>query len=102
MKKTLSLLMVIFLTLNLYAQEKILTALKINNPIKIDGILDESIWQQAQVADSFIVNSPNFGAKAAQATKVRILYSDQAIYVGAYLYDNPKLMRKQLTARDRE
>jgi hypothetical protein len=102
MKKTLSFLVVLFLVMNLFAQEKTISALKINHSIKVDGILDETGWQQAAIADSFIVNSPNFGAMAAQATKVRILYSDQAIYVGAYLYDDPKLIRKQLTARDRE
>ncbi|MBY0480988.1 MAG: carbohydrate binding family 9 domain-containing protein [Chitinophagaceae bacterium] len=84
------------------AQERNLAALKINSPIKVDGILDEAVWQQAAVADSFIVNSPKYGEPAKHPTKVRILYSDQAVYVGAYLYDDPKKIRKQLTSRDGE
>ena len=102
MKKLISIIWVTFFATVVFAQEKNLAALKINTPIKIDGILDEADWQQAAIADSFIVNSPSFGAPAEQKTQVRILYSDQAVYVGAYIYDNPKLIRKQLTARDGE
>jgi len=30
------------------------------------------------------------------------VYDDNAIYIGAYLYDDPSLIRKQITARDAE
>jgi len=102
MKKLITFIWVAFFATAVFAQEKNLAALKINTPIKIDGILDEEDWQKAAIADSFIVNSPSFGAPAKQKSQVRILYSDQAVYVGAYLYDDPKLIRKQLTARDGE
>jgi hypothetical protein len=102
MKKLITFIWVAFFATAVFAQEKNLDALKINTPIKIDGILDEEDWQKAAIADSFIVNSPSFGAPAKQKSQVRILYNDQAVYVGAYLYDDPKLIRKQLTARDGE
>ena len=102
MNKILGLILAVLLVTNVIAQEKNLAALKINTPIKIDGILDEAVWQQAAIADSFIVNFPTFGIPAKQKTEVRVLYSDQAVYIGAYIYDDPKLMRKQLTARDGE
>lgn len=86
----------------IHAQERSLVAHKINNTIKIDGHLHEPGWKEASVADSFILNSPEFGIPASQRTKVRILYNDQAIYIGAYLYDDPTLIRKQLTSRDGE
>jgi hypothetical protein len=38
----------------------------------------------------------------SQKTEVKILYDNAAIYVGAYLYDDPALIRKQITARDGE
>ena len=102
MKKIFSIICFVLLVNSLIAQEKSLEAFKINSPIKIDGILDEPVWKQAAIADSFIENSPNYGAVPKHPTIVRILYSDQAIYVGAYLYDDPKKIRKQLTARDGE
>lgn len=84
------------------AQERSVAALKINSNIKIDGRLEESAWKDAARADSFILNSPQFGIPASQKTIVHVLYNDQAIYIGAYLYDDPTLIRKQLTSRDGE
>jgi hypothetical protein len=37
------------------AQERSLSALKINSAIKIDGQLDEAAWKEAVAADSFIL-----------------------------------------------
>ena len=84
------------------AQEKNVSALRIQSPIKIDGNLEESVWKQASQADSFIANAPHFGKEPSQRTTVRVLYDDQAVYIGAYLYDVPGLVRKQLTSRDGE
>ena len=92
----------IFLSILCSAQEKKLAALRIHTPIKIDGNLDEAVWKQAPVADSFIANIPHFGEPCSQKTRVHILYDDQAVYVGAYLYDEPNLVRRQLTSRDGE
>ncbi len=91
-----------FIVISTDAQERSISALKINSTLKIDGHLDEAIWKEAAIADSFILNSPQFGIPASQRSTVRILYNDQAIYIGAYLFDDPKLIRKQLTSRDGE
>lgn len=40
--------------------------------------------------------------KASQQTAVKIVYDNSAIYIGAHLYDDPSLIRKQITARDEE
>lgn len=92
-------------TLNLFAgnePERNLQANKIAQAPKIDGVLDEAFWQTAPVAENFVVNSPNYGEASAYKTKVYVVYDNSSIYVGAYLYDDPKLVRTQLTARDRE
>lgn len=82
--------------------EKKLAAQKITAPPKIDGLLNDEVWKNAPYAEDFIVNSPNFGDKPQQPTRVYVVYDDQAIYIGAYLYDDPRLVRKQLTPRDGE
>jgi hypothetical protein len=82
--------------------EKEAVAVKTNQLIKIDGKLDEPAWQQAPVSTDFIVNSPSFGASSSQKTEVKIIYNDQAVYIGVYLYDDPALIRRQLTSRDGE
>jgi hypothetical protein len=85
------------------AQTKILQATKIQQGIKLDGLLDDTAWAHAATATDFIMNYPQFGIPSTEKTIVKILYDDDAIYVGAYLYDSdPKGIRKQLTARDRE
>ena len=86
-----------------FSQEKTLPAIKIaQDPPIIDGSLDDSAWIEAPVAANFIQNFPSFGLAASQKTEVKIIYDNSAIYIGAYLYDDPALMRNQITARDEE
>ncbi len=68
----------------------------------MDGRLDDPVWSEAPAADGFVVSEPAFGQPASQDTRVRVVYTDEAIYVGAYLYDEPDLVRRQLTERDNE
>src|ERR1700694_495829 len=84
------------------SQPKALAAVKALHAPVIDGNLDDAAWQEAPAATEFIQNFPSFGQPATVHSVVKILYDDNAIYVGAYLYDNPALIRKQLTARDGE
>ncbi|WP_040573515.1 carbohydrate binding family 9 domain-containing protein, partial [Pontibacter sp. BAB1700] len=84
-----------------FANVKQLQALRITEPIKIDGSLDEEVWQQAETASNFIQSSPNPGAKEVHPTKVRILYDDESIYVGAIMHDvSQDSIFKQLGKRD--
>ncbi|MFL5771547.1 MAG: DUF5916 domain-containing protein [Flavisolibacter sp.] len=85
-----------------FSQPKILTAVKTPQAPKIDGHLDDAIWQEAPMATDFIQNFPEYGLAATVKTEVRILYDDNAVYIGAYLYDDPSLIRKQITSRDAE
>ncbi|MBO9658773.1 MAG: carbohydrate binding family 9 domain-containing protein, partial [Chitinophagaceae bacterium] len=85
-----------------YSQGKTLQATKINQGPVIDGSLTDAAWQGITAATGFIQNFPNVGAPASQRTEVKIIYDDDAIYVGAYLYDDSALIRRQITARDEE
>lgn len=88
---------------SVYSQQKTLQAIRLTHPPpKIDGNLDDSAWYDAPVAADFIQNFPGFGQPATQKTEVKIIYDNAAIYIGAYLYDNPELIRRQITARDEE
>lgn len=82
--------------------ERDLKAVKISASPKIDGLLNDAAWQNVTPAENFIVNSPNYGEKESRRTKVYVVYDDAAIYIAAYLYDDPKQIRKQLTPRDGE
>jgi Domain of unknown function (DUF5916)/Carbohydrate family 9 binding domain-like len=83
-----------------FAQVKSITAVKINQSVKIDGNLDDAIWQNIEPATDFITAAPNFGKVSTHKTLVKIAYDNSAVYVGAYMYDDPKDIRKQFTQRD--
>ncbi len=84
------------------AQLKTLQAIEVKISPKLDGLLDEAAWTNAPIAADFITNSPVYGETSIVKTEVRVVYDNTAIYIGAYLHDNPSLIRKQMTSRDGE
>jgi len=84
------------------AQMKTLNAIEVTVSPKLDGFLDEAAWNNVPVATDFITNSPVYGERSIVKTEVRVVYDNTAIYIGAYLYDSPGMIRKQLTLRDGE
>lgn len=63
-------------------------AVRLKGTIKIDGKPDEIAWQDAPVIDQFTQFNPDEGKPPTQRTEVRILYDDDALYIGAWLYDS--------------
>ena len=84
----------------IFAQVRSMPAIKISASIKIDGNLDDEGWKNIEPASDFITITPVFGKVSKRNTKVKIAYDNTAIYIGAYMYDHPSNIRKQLTARD--
>lgn len=58
------------------------TAVKINEIIRVNGVLDEAAWGRAVVLSDFIQFEPERGAPATVRTSVRILYDGVAVYFG--------------------
>ncbi|HEX9877408.1 MAG TPA: carbohydrate binding family 9 domain-containing protein [Gammaproteobacteria bacterium] len=54
----------------------------------IDGRLDDEVWQQARVIDDFHQIRPGNGAQPSERTEIYLLYDDDALYVGARLWDS--------------
>jgi hypothetical protein len=70
-------------------------------PIRVDGVLDESVWRTAEPATAFTQSAPDQGGPAHHRTEVRVAFDDQALYVGARLYDDaPDSIGAQLARRD--
>lgn len=73
-----------------------------SNAITLDGVLSEAGWVAASPVSSFTQREPDEGAAATERTEVRVLYDDDALYVGARLYDRrPDSVMAQLARRDR-
>ena len=86
-----------------YAQlvKKTLNSSRITEQIIIDGKLNEPAWGMAEKAGQFVQISPHPGFKSALPTEVSVIYDDNAVYIGAILYDTaPDSILKQLTPRD--
>ena len=65
------------------------TAIRVAEPIRVDGILDEPAWNGAQPASQFYQQQPAEFTLATHRTEVRFLYDDTTLYVGALLLDQP-------------
>jgi len=65
-----------------------LEAHRIDRRIRIDGVLDEAAWLEADSADGFITTLPRDGYPPTERTVVRVLYDDAYLYIGAFMYDS--------------
>ena len=82
-------------------------ALRTTDSIRVDGHLTEEVWSRADVASGFIQVGPNPGAPSSERTEARVLYTDDALYVGMRMYDGAshriaaQLARRRLVERRR-
>lgn len=59
-------------------------------PIVIDGVADDSAWQDTDVADDFFMVLPMDGQKALEKSEIRMAYDDKQIYLIATFYNSTK------------
>lgn len=79
-----------------------LQAQRIKQAISIDGRLEEEVWTHTPVSGDFIQLRPHPGEAASFPTQVKVVYDDEALYIGATLNDpNPDSIQTELTDRDR-
>jgi hypothetical protein len=74
-------------------------AARLEGSIRVDGRLDEPAWNTATPATEFTQLDPNEGQPASERTEVRVLIGDDALYVGARLFDSEPGKVKGLLAR---
>ena len=67
----------------------------------IDGKLDDAAWQAVEWGGDFTQMEPNDGGTPVAATKFKILYDDENIYVGYRMIDDePEKVVKRMSRRD--
>ena len=77
-----------------------ISAIRLDKPIVLDGKLNEGIWEENPGISNFIQRDPVEGAEPTQKTSVHIAFDNQAIYIGARMYDNPDSIISRLSRRD--
>jgi hypothetical protein len=55
--------------------------------LTLDGRLDEAAWVTAPLARNFVQNDPREGEPATFDTEVRMVYDDDALYIGVFAHD---------------
>ena len=76
---------------NAQTQEDVIRELKAyytDNPVKLDGVMNEPSWENANPATDFIQRELTEGAPATERTEVKILYDNDNIYIGIMCYDS--------------
>jgi hypothetical protein len=81
-------------------ENKSVTAFPLVSSVKIDGILNEEVWQNPPT-DNFIQRDPRQGEPATELTHVWVGYDEAAVYIGAKMFDSsPDSIVGLLSRRD--
>ncbi|MDP9205352.1 MAG: carbohydrate binding family 9 domain-containing protein, partial [Gemmatimonadota bacterium] len=83
------------------AAVRIMRASRAATPINIDGKLNDPAWSSAVPSGDFTQSYPKIGAPPTDPTEVRVLYDDDALYIGVRMLDaRPDSIAAQLARRD--
>ena len=63
-------------------------AVRVDQGPKMDGTLNDALWQSAKTVSDFRQQEPYEGQPATERTEVRILYSRHAVYFGIHCFDS--------------
>jgi hypothetical protein len=74
----------------------------VKEPPVLDGKLDDDAWREAPATSSFTQKSPVEGAAPTERTTVRVVYDDDALYIGVDCEQRGAPVVERLTRRDRE
>lgn len=80
--------------------QRVVKALRLTEPVKIDGILDEKIWQTKGYTD-FVQRDPQEGEAPTEKTVFWVAYDDKFLYVAGCMFDSePDKITSRLGRRD--
>ncbi len=69
-------------------ERPVLKATKLEKAPKIDGILDEPLWESVPGMDQFTQQEPRIGEPATERTEVRVAYDNRHLYIAIHAYDS--------------
>ena len=99
----LTILSIVFVSSYSQIVHRKLPAVRTDEKIIIDGIINDPAWKKAPIATEFVEFQPNIGKKETDAnkTEVRILYDNDAIYVAGFCHESSKdSISTELVGRD--
>ncbi len=73
---------------------------KTQGTVKVDGKLDEALWQQAEIATNFWQKLPYYAEGADPKTEVKLTYDENNIYIAAKCYQSEPIIVQSLKRDD--
>ena len=63
-------------------------AVRLDEPLALDGALDEAVYERVRPASGFIQIEPNPGAQARDQTEIWVMFDDENVYLAARAWDS--------------
>jgi len=63
-------------------------AVHVDTAPEVDGILDDVVWQQAEVVTDFHQTRPGDQTPTSEPTELYVVYTEDALYIAARMYDS--------------
>jgi len=74
--------------------------IRTDSAIKVDGLLDESMWDKIEPITQFVQRLPQDGAQPTEKSEMRILFDDNNLYFGFTFFDSePEKIRATILNR---
>ena len=78
-----------------------LRAFRLAEPLTVDGVLDDPVYDQVPAAGGFLQQEPDEGAPASESTRVWVLYDADNLYIAAELEEeHPERLMASEMRRD--
>jgi hypothetical protein len=65
-----------------------LPAVRVGETPRVDGVLDDAVWQKAAVVEEFVQQEPREGAPASERTEVRVMYDAHSLLIAVHAFDS--------------
>ena len=76
-------------------------AFRLSEPLTVDGVLDDPVYDQVPAADGFTQQEPDEGSPVSESTRVWVLYDADSLYVAAEMeQQHPELLMANEMRRD--
>ncbi len=88
-------------SLSIRNNDVVIQAIRLFQPIEIDGKVDDQVWSNTNGFNNFIQRDPNEGASPSERTIIKLAYDEKYLYLAAIMYDSsPDSIISRLTRRD--
>ncbi len=78
-----------------------LRAFRLAEPLTVDGVLDDPVYDQVPAAEGFTQQEPDEGAPVSESTRIWVLYDADSLYIAAELEEHhPELLMANEMRRD--